>query len=208
MSLKIQLFEKAHSLFSKLDTLSEIEEVKEAIKEADLSPTEINYINSSCFDGILATMNRGDKNRPDHGYCYASKTVPFFAEIVEKYPQYFETFKYYIVRGFVKEDEAFHTFSKTTIIAFLCNYYRTNMLEFIYERSKEISWEVPFELDAQKEFVINWTMEPEKSEKLEKIESYRELLMPKIQKTIVVTAKPMNIIRINAGMSNNDYWYE
>lgn len=214
---KNETFEKAHSLFTKLDTLSNIEDVKQAIKEANLSEIEINYINSSCLDGILISMNRGDKTRPDKGYCYASKTVPFFVEIVEKYspsgsrrdseyPQYFETFKYYIVRGFVKEDDTFYTYrSGVALISYLCKYYRTDMIEFIYERSKEICALFPYDLDIQKEFITNWTTEPEKSEKLAKIESYRKLIMPKVKDSIILISKSTNGLRINGGVNNAFY---
>lgn len=129
--VKNETFERCSLLFAKLDKASNIQEVKDAVREAKLSETEINYINSPCLDGILISMNRGDT------YCFANKESPFIVPIIQG--NRLETFKYYISQGMVKSQQHFYVggipggsaYENVSLLAFICWYLRFDMIKFL-----------------------------------------------------------------------------
>lgn len=129
--VKNEIFEKCSLLFAKLDKASNIQEVKDAVREIKLSEREINYINSPCLDGILISMNRGDT------YCFANKESPFIVPIIQQ--NRLETFKYYISRGMVKSQRHFYVggipggsaYENVSLLAFICWYLRVDMVKFL-----------------------------------------------------------------------------
>lgn len=126
-AVKNETFEKCSLLFAKLDKASNIQEVKDAIREAKLSEREVNYINSPCLDGIFISMNRGDT------YCFANKESPFIVPIIQG--NRLETFKYYISRRMVKSQRHFYVggsaYENVSLLAFVCWYLRVDMVKFL-----------------------------------------------------------------------------
>lgn len=82
------LFSQAFDLFEKLDNEQFTENIRNLVHEQKFTKIEINRINSPCFDGILHTI-------------YSQKPM---LKLIRKFPQYLDTCKYYLSRGFFWEN--------------------------------------------------------------------------------------------------------
>lgn len=80
------LLQKCFSLFQKLDNAKNINKARNIIENMPISEEEQNYINSSCLDGILLSIN----------------TKKPLLILLDKEKEYVETCKYYLSKGFVK----------------------------------------------------------------------------------------------------------
>lgn len=80
------LLQKFFALFHELDNAKTIAKVYKIISDISISTEEQNYINSSCLDGILLSIEY------DNPLC----------NLIEQRKEYVETCKYYLSKGFVK----------------------------------------------------------------------------------------------------------
>lgn len=86
---------KLFTLIDSLENAQSLEEVKTIIKGADLSETQVNYINSRCLDGIVGTID---------------KTDPMI-ELIKRFPNHIETFKFYTQFVFIIKGKDYNRLS-------------------------------------------------------------------------------------------------
>jgi hypothetical protein len=94
------------AIFEALNKAENLKQVRKALKQHSLTETEINYLNSPCLDGILAS----------------AKYKKPLQKLIKSHSQYTETCKYYLEKGISKRCLCMASkYGRTKIVELLLN---------------------------------------------------------------------------------------